>query len=83
MPKQISPDQRIIRLERENVMLRQRILNLERKMDKTKADYEKKLKVKSKIVISEEQRQKLLARRDKALAANARLRSRFRQFRPG
>jgi hypothetical protein len=67
MPKQISPEQKIIRLERENVMLRQRILNLERKMDKMKADYEKKLKVKSKIVISEEDRQRLIAQRNRLL----------------
>jgi hypothetical protein len=67
MPKQISPEQKIIRLERENVMLRQCILNLERKMDKMKADYEKKLKVKSKIVISEEDRQRLMAQRDRLL----------------
>ena len=59
MPKQMSPEQKIVRLERENVMLRQRILNLERKMDKMKTDYEKKLEVKSKIVISEEDRRRL------------------------
>ena len=59
----------MIRLERENVMLRQRILNLERKMDKMKADYEKKLKVKSKIVISEEDRQRLIAQRDRLLCS--------------
>jgi hypothetical protein len=69
MPKQISPEQKMIRLERENVMLRQRILNLERKMDKMKADYEKKLKVKSKIVISEEDRQRLIAQRDRLLCS--------------
>ena len=59
MPKQMSPEQKIVRLERENVMLRQRILNLERKMDKMKTDYDKKLEVKSKIVISEEDRRRL------------------------
>jgi hypothetical protein len=67
MPKQKSPEQKIIRLERENVMLRQRILNLERKMDKMKADYEKKLEVKSKIVISEEDRRRLIEQRDRIL----------------
>lgn len=44
-----------------------RDLNLERKMDKMKADYEKKLEVKSKIVISEEDRQRLIEQRKRIL----------------
>jgi len=67
MPKQMSLEQKVIRLEGENVKLRQRIFNLKRKMDKMKADYEKKLKVKSKFVIPEEDRICLLERRDRAL----------------
>jgi hypothetical protein len=64
MPKQM-PERKIIQLEKENLNLRKYILNLERKMDKMKADYETKLKVKSKIIISEEDRQKLIAQRDR------------------
>ena len=64
MPKQ-TPERKIIQLEKENLNLRKYILNLERKMDKMKADYETKLKVKSKIIISEEDRQNLIARRDR------------------
>ena len=64
----MSPEQKIIRLQRENVMLRQRILSLQQRMDKMKANYEKKLEAKSKIAITEEERLKLIqARRDDAL----------------
>jgi hypothetical protein len=65
MPKQ-TRERKIIQLEKENLNLRKYILNLERKIDKMKADYETKLKVKSKIIISEEDRQKLIAQRDRA-----------------
>jgi hypothetical protein len=74
MPKRISAEQKILKLERENVMLRLRVLKLERKIDKIKIDYEKKLKVKSKIVaseVSEEERQRLIALREKALRGAA------------
>jgi hypothetical protein len=65
MPKQ-TRERKIIQLEKENLNLRKYILNLERKIDEMKADYETKLKVKSKIIISEEDRQKLIAQRDRA-----------------
>jgi hypothetical protein len=67
MPKRIPTEQKILKLERENVMLRQRVLRLERKIDKMKIEYEKKLKVKSQILISEEDRQRLIAQREKIL----------------
>ena len=67
----MSPERKIIQLEKENLKLQRRILNLERKMDKMKADYETKLKAKKRIVMTEAQRQQLLDRRDKALARAA------------
>jgi hypothetical protein len=65
MPKQISPEQKIIRLERENVMLRQRNLNLQQKMEKMKVEYEKKLEAKKEVICDEKKRSKLIAQRER------------------
>ena len=67
MPKQISPAQKIIRLEKENITLRQRVLRLEKKLSEQKAAYEKKLNAKKKIVMTEQQRQELIARHERAM----------------
>jgi len=56
--------------------LREQVFNLKQKLVRTKANYEKqiaKLKARKQPVITEEEREKLIARRDKALEANARL----------
>lgn len=58
--------------------LKEQVFNLKQKLVRTKANYEKQiaeLKAKKQPVITEKEREKLIARRDKALAANARLRS--------
>jgi hypothetical protein len=70
----MSPERKITQLEQKNLRLERRILSLERKMANMKAQYEAKLKAKKRIAIPEEERQKLIARRDKAIAADARLR---------
>jgi hypothetical protein len=68
MPKQISPEQKIIRIERENVMLRQRNLNLKQKMAAMKVEYEKKLEARKEVICDEERRQQLIAQRERVLA---------------
>jgi hypothetical protein len=65
MPKQMSSERKIIELENKIVMLRQRNLTLQRKMEKMKADYEKKLKARKDVVVSEDVRGELIEQRDR------------------
>jgi hypothetical protein len=66
----MSPERKIIQLERDNLRLKQRILSLERKLDRMKAEYEKKLKAAKGSALPEKKRRELIARRDAALLAN-------------
>jgi len=56
---------KIIQLENKIVMLRPRNLNLERKMEKMKATYEKKLQERKDVVVSEGVRGELIEQRDR------------------
>jgi hypothetical protein len=73
MPKKPS-----IATELEILKLQRRVFQLEQQLVSMKAKYEKqitKLKARKPPVITDVQRQKLIARRDRALKANAPLRS--------
>ena len=62
-----------ITAEREIFMLERRVFKLEQRLASQKAKYEKqiaKLKARKQPVITEEERKKLITRRDTALAAN-------------
>jgi hypothetical protein len=78
MPKQISPKQKISRLERENVMLRQRNLNLQQKMEKMKVEYEKKLEARKEVICDEKRRRELIAQRERLLESEKKPLSRLK-----
>jgi hypothetical protein len=70
----MSQEREILELKQQILRLKQQVFGLKQKQVAMKAEYEAKLKAKKRIVIPEEERVKLLTRRDKAIAANARLR---------